>query len=115
MGGFVVLGLFTWWQGRRERFGRDPLVNMSIFRIAPLRAGLGSFLAQNTILLGIFFALPLYLQIVLGFDALETGIRMLPISIATSAGGSALAQRFPPRRIVQGGFVILGLATFFMI
>jgi EmrB/QacA subfamily drug resistance transporter len=118
MGGFVVLGLFNWWQGRRVRFGRDPLVNMSIFRIAPLRAGLGSFLAQNTILLGIFFALPLYLQIVLGFDALETGIRMLPISIAmfaTSAGGSALAQRFPPRRIVQAGFVMLGLATFLMI
>jgi predicted MFS family arabinose efflux permease len=101
-----------------EDFGTNvPLVNMSLFKVAPLRAGVSSYLAQNTILLGIFFTLPLYLQIVLGFDALETGIRMLPISIAmfvTSASGSALAQRFAPRRIVQVGFTLLA-AAFFMI
>ena len=40
------------------------------------------FLGQNLILMGIFFAIPLYLQIVQGFDALETGMRMLPVSVA---------------------------------
>jgi EmrB/QacA subfamily drug resistance transporter len=117
-GGFVVLGLFVAWQERRVSLGQDPLVNMSLFKVAPLRAGISSYLAQNTILLGIFFTLPLYLQIVLGFDALETGIRMVPISIAmfvTSASGSALAQRFAPRRIVQVGFILLVMAAFFMI
>ena len=47
-------------------------------------------LSQNLILMGIFFSIPLYLQIVLGLDALETGIKMLPVSIAmfiTSAVG----------------------------
>jgi Na+/melibiose symporter-like transporter len=118
IGGFVVLGLFSAWQERRTRLGQDPLVDMSLFKIPALRAGLSSFLAQNTILLGIFFTLPLYLQIVLGFDALETGIRMLPISIAmfaTSAAGSALAQRFAPRRIVQAGFVLLVIAAILML
>ncbi len=113
-GGFVVLWSFTRWQERRERSGLDPLVKMSLFDIATLRAGLGSFLAQNTILLGIFFTLPLYFQIVLGFDALETGLRMLPISIAmflTSSSGPLLAQRFAPRRIVQAGFLTLVAAA----
>ena len=116
--GFIVLWAFARWQEHRERAGDDPLVKLSLFRIEPLRSGLGSFLAQNVILLGIFFTLPLYFQIVLGFDALETGIRMLPISIAmliTSMCGPALAQRFAPRRIVQAGFVTLVLAAFLLL
>ena len=117
-GGFVVLWIFTWWQDRRTSLGLDPLVNTALFKIAELRSGLGSFLAQNTILLGIFFTLPVYFQIVVGLDALETGIRMLPISITmflTSASGPALAQRFQPRRVVQAGFVVLVVAAFFLI
>jgi EmrB/QacA subfamily drug resistance transporter len=118
VGGFVVLGLFVAWEERRARRGQDTLVNLGLFKVLELRSGLASFLAQNTILLGIFFALPLYLQIVLGFDALDTGIRMLPISIAmflTSAIGPTLARRLAPRLIVQGGFVMLVIAAFFMI
>ncbi len=63
-------------------------------------------LSQNLILMGIFFSIPLYLQIVLGLDALETGIKMLPVSIAmfaTSAVGSRLSARFTVRSIVQAG------------
>ena len=55
------------------------------------------FLAQNLILMGIFFTIPLYLQIVQGLDALETGLRMLPASVGlfvAALGGSRLASRF---------------------
>ncbi|MGI9645145.1 MAG: MFS transporter [Ilumatobacteraceae bacterium] len=117
-GGFFVLWLFRVWEERRERHGQDPLVKLALLDIPALRSGLGSFLAQNTILLGIFFILPLYFQIVLGFNALETGIRMLPISIAmfiTSTSGPALAARFAPKRIVQAGFVTLVLASFLLL
>ena len=44
--------------------------------------------------MGIFFTIPLYLQLVLGLDALQTGIKMLPVSITmfiTSAIGSRLS------------------------
>jgi EmrB/QacA subfamily drug resistance transporter len=117
-GGGGVLWLFTRWEALRSRRGDDVLVDLALFRVRELRSGLSSFLAQNTILLGIFFTLPLYLQIVLGYDALETGIRMLPISIAmflASSSGPALAERWAPRRIVQTGFVMLVLAAFLMI
>ena len=118
LGGFVVLWGFARWQERRKRLGLDPLVKLQLLQVPALRSGLSSFLAQNTILLGIFFTLPLYFQIVLGFDALETGIRMLPISIAmflTSTSGPALAQRFSPKRIVQAGFVTLVFAAFLLL
>ena len=47
----------------------------------PLRSGLTMLLSQNLILLGLFFAIPLYLQVVQGFDAFQTGLRLLPVSI----------------------------------
>jgi EmrB/QacA subfamily drug resistance transporter len=117
-GGVAALWVFAIWERRRERLGQDPLVRLDLLRVPSLPSGLNSFLAQNMILLGIFFTLPLYFQIVLGYDALETGIRMLPISIAmfvTSASGPALARRFAPRRIVQAGFVTLVAASFLLL
>ena len=60
------------------------------------------------ILMGIFFTIPLYLQIVQGLDALETGVRMLPTSVGlfvTALVGSALAGRFAPRTLVRAGLL----------
>ena len=65
--------------------------------------------SQNLILMGIFFVVPLYLQLVLGLNALETGIKMLPVSITmfvTAAVGSKLSNRFPVRTIVRGGLLM---------
>jgi Na+/melibiose symporter-like transporter len=65
--------------------------------------------SQNLVLMGIFFVVPLYLQLVLGLSALETGIKMLPISItmfATAAVGARLSNRFAVRAIVQTGLIV---------
>ena len=108
--GGVVLAWLRSWERRRERLGRDPLVHFRLFQIPMLRGGLSMFFAQNLILMGIFFTIPLYLQIVLGLDALETGVRMLPASaglFVTAIAGSALAKRFPPRPLVRTGLAIV--------
>ncbi|MCP5026140.1 MAG: MFS transporter [Actinomycetia bacterium] len=118
LAGGVVLWVFVRWQHHRTQGRLDPLVRLQLLSIRPLRSGLGCFLSQNLVLLGIFFILPLYLQIVLGFDALETGVKMLPISIAmfiTSSSGPMLAGRFGPKRVVQAGFAMLVLAAFWML
>jgi Na+/melibiose symporter-like transporter len=65
--------------------------------------------SQNLILMGVFFVIPLYLQLVLGLNALETGIKMLPVSITmfvTAAMGSKLSNRFPVRAIVRTGLLM---------
>jgi EmrB/QacA subfamily drug resistance transporter len=118
LAGGLVIALFVRWQHHRTERGLDPLVRLELLKIPQLRSGLLCFSSQNLILLGIFFILPLYLQIVLGFDALETGIKMLPISIAmfiTSASGPLLAGRFGPKRVVQAGFALLILAAFWLL
>ena len=116
--GAVVLAGFRAWQRRREEQGRDPLVHFRLFEVATLRGGLSMLLAQNLILMGIFFTIPLYLQIVQGLDALDTGVRMLPASIGlfvTALAGSRLANRFAARPLVRTGLAIVFVATLLLL
>lgn len=109
--GALVLAVFVSWERRRERLGAEPLVHLSLLRIPQLRGGVSMFVAQNLILMGVFFTIPLFLQIVQGLDALETGVRMLPASVGlflTAIAGSALSKRFAPKPLVRAGlFVVL--------
>ena len=60
---------------------------------------------QQLILMGTFFVLPVYLQVVLGFDAFETGKRLFPLSIAlllAALAGPKLAVRLAPKRGLPG-------------
>ncbi len=112
--GGLLLWAFAVWQRHRERIGTDPLVHLDLMRIPMLRSGLSGLFIQNLILMGVFFVVPLYLQLVLGLNALDTGIRMLPISItmfATSAIGSRLSARFSVRGIVRSGLVTAAAAV----
>ena len=107
--GGVLLWSFVTWQRHRENSGTDPLVHLDLVKLPPLRAGLVGLFTQNLILMGVFFVVPLYLQLVLGLDALQTGIKMLPISITmfiTAALGSRLSARYPVRSIVRAGLII---------
>ncbi|MFL6135896.1 MAG: MFS transporter [Nocardioidaceae bacterium] len=116
--GVVLLWAFMAWQGRRERSGRDPLVHLALLNIAPLRSGLIGLFSQNLILMGVFFTIPLYLQLVIGLDALETGLKMLPVSITmflASAAGSRLSGRYPIRSIVRAGLGTVMLATLMLL
>lgn len=111
--GGLLLWAFVVWQRRRESRDLDPLVHLDLLHVPPLRSGLMGLFSQNLILMGVFFVVPLYLQLVIGLDALETGIRMLPISITMficSAAGSRLSTRFSVRTIVRVGLVIVVLA-----
>jgi len=116
--GVGLLYAFVRWQRHREASGQDPLVHLDLMSIPPLRAGLANLLSQNLILMGIFFVVPLYLQLVLGLDALETGIKMLPVSVTmfiASALGTRISQRYPVRTIIRAGLVISAVAVLFMI
>lgn len=116
--GLGVLVLFRDWQRRRERDGKDPLIRFRLFDIAPLRSGLSMLLAQNLILLGLFFTIPLYLQVVQGLDAFETGLRLLPVSVTmlvTAMCGPALGRYAGPKRIVQVGIAVLVAATVWLL
>jgi EmrB/QacA subfamily drug resistance transporter len=112
--GMALIWGFVKWQHHREATGQDPLVHLDLLKVLPLRSGLVGLFSQNLILMGVFFTIPLYLQLVVGLDALDTGIKMLPVSVAmflASAIGSRLSNRFPVRTIVRAGLLTTMVAT----
>ena len=118
VGGFVVLGCFLAWEERRERLGRSTLLDRTLLKIEALRAGLASLCSQQLILMGTFFVLPVYLQVVLGLDAFETGKRLFPMSVSMLAAalmGPKLAVRFAPRAVVQIGLGAMAIAALVLV
>jgi len=116
--GGVLIGAFAAWERRREEHGKDPLLHLRMLAIPSLRGGVSMLLAQNLILMGVFFTVPLFLQIVLGLDALETGVRMLPASaglFVSALAGSALAKRYPARTLVRVGLAIVLVAVLLLL
>lgn len=117
-GGFVLLALFRLWEGRTERLGRDPLVRFALFKIVALRSGLIMVLAQGLILLGLFFVIPLFLQVVHGLSAFDTGVRLLPVSVtmlAAAAAGPVINRAVGSRTIVQISLVVLFAADLLLL
>ncbi|SFL79298.1 drug resistance transporter, EmrB/QacA subfamily [Geodermatophilus ruber] len=116
--GLATLGLLRGWLRRREERGQDPLLHWSLFDIPPLRAAVTTLLAQNLILLGVFFTVPLYLQVVQGLNAFETGLRLLPVSVlmlVTAMSAPLLNRVAAPRSVVRAGFALLVLATVWLV
>jgi MFS family permease len=113
--GGVLLGFLRAWENRLARGGpggrgRPPLIRFSLFGIAPLRSGLAMLLSQNLILLGLFFVIPLYLQVVQGLDAFQTGLRLLPVSVTmllSAMSGPLLGRYASPRTVVRIAMLVL--------
>lgn len=116
-GGALLAG-FAIWEERRERLGLDTLLDRSLLRIVPLRAGLLTLMMQQLILLGTFFVLPVYLQIVLGLDAFETGKRLFPMSVTMFLAAMAAPRMLSgvsPKRVSQVGLVALVIASLLLL
>lgn len=115
----ILLGIITlWWfynrQAGLEGRGGPALLKVSLLRSRTLKSGLSVLLSQYFITAAIFFVVPVYLQVILGYDALKTGIKILPLSVAlvlASVLGTRLVAHFAARRIVRIGQVALVLGS----
>ncbi|SEE53869.1 MFS transporter [Jiangella alba] len=106
-GGLVLLG-FAAWERRRRDAGRAILFDPALLRNGVLRAGLVAFLFQYVVLAGVFFTVPLFLSVALGLSAIETGVRILPLSLALLATALGIPKLLPgasPRLVVRAGFL----------
>ncbi|WP_382304365.1 MFS transporter [Herbiconiux sp. UC225_62] len=110
----LVGGLLVWAFVHRQlalvRGGRPPLVHMEMFSLRQLRSGLSVLGLQYTVTAGLFFIVPVYLQMTLGLNALETGVKIFPLSVSLvllSIIGTRLSKVWSARRIVRVGQLIL--------
>lgn len=108
--GAFVMWLFLLWEGRLERTGGEPLVRPQMFANTQLTGGLLMFFFQFLLQAGTFFVVPLYLSVVLELSAIETGLRIMPLSVAlllAATGVPKLRPHASPRRVVRVGILLM--------
>ena len=112
-GGLVLRALLAW-EARRLDRGASFLLNPAMLRNERLRGGLVSFFLQYFLQSGLFFVVPLFLSIALGLSAIQTGLRLLPLSLALLVAAVAIPKLMPnvsPRKVVRFGFATLFIGT----
>jgi MFS family permease len=108
--GLVALGSLAWWLVRRKREGKAALIDADLFRSKYFRLGISSQTLQQIALGGLMIVLPMFLQMVLEYNAMEAGLSLAPLSlsmfgVALLAGKKAGARS--PSRIIRAGFLLL--------
>jgi MFS family permease len=114
--GALAMGVLVWWLVSRKRRGKPTLLDPDLFRSKVFRLGATGQMLQNVALGGAMIALPLFLQIVLEYNAMLTGLAIAPLSltmfgVALLAGKKAGTRR--PSIIIRAGFalVMVGMAV----
>lgn len=118
LAGSFVLSVFYRRQRRLEAAGKNPLLKVSMLKIDVLRGGLSVLFSQYFVIAALFFVIPVYLQTILGYDALETGIKLVPLSIGLvlfSALGSKLSNKYSARKIVRMGQLAMAVGALCML
>jgi EmrB/QacA subfamily drug resistance transporter len=118
LGGLVSIRLFMLHVRRLDATGREPLVTPSLFRNRQMTGGLVMFFFQFVVMMGLFFVIPLYLSVALGLSAIDTGIKITPLSLTMLLAAAGIPRYFPkasPRRVVEIGLVaaIVGIVVLF--
>ena len=116
--GVVGLGSLAWWLLRRKRENKPTLLDPDLFRSKMFRFGISGQLLQNVALGAAMIALPIFLQMVLEYNSLETGLSLAPLSltmfgVAVLAGKKAGTRR--PSRLIRSGFALLAIGMVLLI
>src|SRR5207344_3163850 len=108
--GAVAMVAFGYWLVRRKRQRKATLIDPDLFKSKVFRFGITEQMLQQIALGGTMIALPIYLQMVLEYNAMQAGLSMAPLSL-TMFGVAMLvgrrAGRRRPSKIVRMGFLLL--------
>ncbi|GAF44656.1 MFS transporter [Rhodococcus wratislaviensis] len=108
--GATAMAVLAYWLVRRKRQGKPALLDPDLFHSKIFRLGISGQMLQQIALGGTMIALPIYLQMVLEYNAMQAGLSLAPLSlsmfaVALLAGKKAGDRR--PSSIIRWGFVLL--------
>jgi len=104
----IVLSLFVLWELRTK----SPMLDMRYFRNAAFSVGSGAMMLVFLAMYGVMLLMTQYFQLVLGFSALDTAIRLLPIALImliVTPFTPRIVQRFGGNRSVGFGMCLIAL------
>jgi MFS family permease len=107
--GVLVLTWFFGFVRAEERAGKEPLLSTSLFRNRTSNLGMVTQNTQWLLLTGVSFVVAAYLQVVRGYDAIQTGVIFTAETVgllASSLAAERLAKRRPQRVLIMAGFVV---------
>ncbi|MER8095631.1 MFS transporter [Streptomyces goshikiensis] len=110
LAGLLLVWLFFRWEARLVAQGAEPLVDPALLDNRQFSGGLTMFFFQYLVQMGVFFVVPLYLSVALGLSALNTGVRILPLSLTLLAAAIGIPKLWPdvsPRRVVRIGVLAM--------
>ena len=116
--GAVALGSLARWLTRRKREGKPTLLDPDLFKHDLFRLGISSQMLQNIALGGLMIALPIYLQMVLEYDAMETGLTIAPLSLtmfATALLAGRQAGKHRPAAVIRLGAGLLSVGVLLLV
>jgi MFS family permease len=108
--GVVSLTSFAYWLVRQKRQGKPTLIDPDLFKSKLFRYGISGQLLQQISLGGAMITLPIYLQMVLEYNALQAGLSLAPLSLSMFAIALVAGKRAGTRRpasIIRAGFALL--------
>ena len=114
--GALGLGGLAYWLVHRKRGGKPTLIDPDLFKSKVYRLGISGQTLQQIALGGTMITLPIYLQIVLEYNALQAGLSLAPLSLSMFAVAVLVGRKAGNRRpsgIIRVGFALLtvGLAV----
>jgi Na+/melibiose symporter-like transporter len=104
------VGGLVWWLRRRKDEGKPVLIDPDLFKSQPFRLGITGQVCQQIALGGLMIALPIYLQMVFEYNALEAGLSLAPLSLtmfATALVAGRKAGNRRPSNLIRAGFLLL--------
>jgi MFS family permease len=107
-GALVLVGFFVSVRAK-ERSGHEPLLSLSLFRNRTSNLGMITQNAQWLMLLGFSFVVASFLQVVRGYNAIETGVIFTAATIgllASSLAAGPLSKKFAQRTLIISGFAL---------
>ena len=118
LGGLLLLFCLMLWESHRVDRGREPLVGRPCCATGSFSAASPCSSSSSSSSPGVFFTIPLFLSVVLELSALQTGVRLLPLSVAllvAAVGIPRLVPRVSPRLIVRCGILAMLAGTLVLI
>ncbi len=107
--GVLVLAAFFWSIRSDERAGKEPLLSTSVFRNRAANLGMVTQNLQWLVLMGASFVVAAYLQVVRGYDAIETGVIFTAATVGillSSLSAERLAKHYAQRSLILVGFAL---------